>query len=135
MGRPKGSKNKTKMGRPLIPIDKDRFEALCGIFCTEEDIANEFSCSVDTINNWCKRTYQTEEGKPMTFSEVYRVKSGRGRNSLRSFLFKKCKDGNATILKFMAMNELGMTDRVTQSLESDGLLSEFTDLMKSRSNK
>jgi hypothetical protein len=39
------------------------------------------------------------------------VKSGRGRNSLRSFLYKKCKDGNATILKFMAMNELGMKDR------------------------
>ena len=117
MGRPNGSKNTTKMGRPLIEIDQKTFEQLCGTFCTEIDIANQFDCSVDTINNWCKRTYKDETGKSMTFSEVYKVKSGRGRNSLRSFLYKKCKDGNATILKFMAMNELGMKDKSDIALE------------------
>jgi len=128
MGRPKGAKN--KMGRPLIEIDKKRFEFMCGVFCTEADIASEFGCSTDTINNWCKKTYKDENGKPMTFSTIYKEKSGRGRNSLRSFLFKKCQQGNATILKFMAINELGMTEKFEASLEDDGLLKEFTQVVR-----
>ena len=128
MGRPKGSKN--KMGRPLIEIDKNRFESMCGVFCTEEDIAAEFECSTDTINNWCKKNYFNENGKPMTFSAIYKEKSGRGRNSLRSFLYKKCKQGNATILKFMAINQLGMTERVEANIQDDGMLKEFTQVVK-----
>lgn len=128
MGRPKGSRN--KMGRPLIEIDKKKFETLCSVFCTEIDIANEFGCSAGTVNEWCKRNYVDENGKPMTFQEVYKEKSGRGRNSLRSFLFKKCQQGNATILKFMAMNELGMTDKVQNSIQDDGQLKEFAEILK-----
>ena len=44
-------------GRPPIEIDKDQFEKLCGIQCTEEEISGWFKCSVDTLNRWCKKDF------------------------------------------------------------------------------
>ena len=46
-----------KMGRPQIEIDKAQFEKLCGLLCTEAEIASWFRCSVDTLERWTKRTY------------------------------------------------------------------------------
>ena len=45
---------KKKMGRPKIQINEIEFEKLCGLQCTEEEIAGFFNCSIDTICNWCK---------------------------------------------------------------------------------
>ena len=55
-----------KMGRPRKEISEVEFEKLCTLQCTEEEIAGWFGCSVDTIENWCKRTYSE------TFSETYK---------------------------------------------------------------
>ena len=65
--------NNPRMGRPSIKIDKDEFEKLCGIQCTEEEIAGWYKCSIDTVENWCKKTYKT------TFSDVYKKLSATGK--------------------------------------------------------
>ena len=71
-----------KMGRPPIQISKEHFEALCQMFCTEEEIAGFFGCSVDTINRWCIKTYDK------TFAETYKIKSANGKISLRRHQMK-----------------------------------------------
>ena len=54
------------MARPRKEIDQKMFENLCGLMCTEEEIASMFDCSVDTISRWCQRTYKE------SFAEVYK---------------------------------------------------------------
>ena len=54
------------------------FENLCGMWCTEEEIADFFDVNTDTLNTWCKKNYDG-----MTFSETYKRKSSKGNISLR----------------------------------------------------
>lgn len=94
-----------KMGRPRKEIDRLQFERLCGIQCTEEEIAGIFDCSVDTIENWCKRTYET------TFSEVYKIHSASGKASLRRTQFKLA-ERSAAMAIFLGKQYLGQKDMV-----------------------
>ena len=93
----------TKMGRPEIKIKKEDFEKLCALQCTEEEIAGFYDCSVDTINNWCKKTYDE------TFSETYKKKSAKGKMSLRRYQFKLA-ERNASMAIFLGKQYLGQRD-------------------------
>ena len=90
-----------KTGRPKIKIDKTMFESLCGIQCTEEEIADCFGCCEDTLNAWCKRTYGS------TFSEVYKKKSCKGKRSLRRMQFEAAQAGNVTMQIWLGKQWLG----------------------------
>lgn len=68
---------KKKMGRPQAEINKTDFEKLCELQCTEVEIAGFFDVHIDTVNNWCKRTYG------LTFSDTFKQKSAKGKISLR----------------------------------------------------
>lgn len=110
------------MGRPQIPIDQTVFEKLCGIQCTLEEIAGCFSCSPDTIENWCKRTFGE------TFSDTYKRYSAKGKMSLRRAQFKLAEK-NAGMAIFLGKNYLGQTDHVeiadTTALDKlDSIISE-----------
>ena len=94
-----------KMGRPRKEIDKVLFEKLCGIMCTEEEIAGIFECSVDTIERWCKREYKT------TFAEIYKEKSARGKMNLRKTQFKLAEK-NAGMAIFLGKQYLGQKDTI-----------------------
>ncbi|MDD6757349.1 MAG: hypothetical protein PUE33_04730 [bacterium] len=93
----------TKMGRPEIKIKKEDFEKLCALQCTEEEIAGFYDCSVDTINNWCKKTYDE------TFSETYKKKSAKGKMSLRRYQMKLA-ERNASMAIFLGKQYLGQRD-------------------------
>lgn len=93
----------TKMGRPEIKIKKEDFEKLCALQCTEEEIAGFYDCSVDTINNWCKKTYNE------TFSDTYKKKSAKGKMSLRRHQFKLA-ERNASMAIFLGKQYLGQRD-------------------------
>lgn len=110
-----------RTGRPKIPINKKQFESLCALFCTEEDIADFFDCSVDTINRWCKETYKDENGEPMTFAEVYKKKKVKGKVSLRRYQFALAKK-NATMAIFLGKQELGQRDVIEQQMESPNVI-------------
>ena len=64
-------------GRPKKEINKDEFEELCKIQCTEKEITAVFGCTDKTLTRWCKDTY----GKG--FYDVYREKREGGKASLR----------------------------------------------------
>lgn len=100
-----------KMGRPKINIDKKIFENLCAIQCTEIEICGCFDCCEDTLNKWCKENYRNENGKPMTFSEVFAEKRQKGRASLRRSQFRLAEK-NATMAIFLGKQFLGQRDSV-----------------------
>lgn len=91
------------MARPQIEIDKKQFENACGIQCTLAEIASLFDCSEDTIERWCKRTYNE------SFAEVYKKKSERGKISLRRNQLK-LSETNASMAIWLGKQWLGQRD-------------------------
>lgn len=112
-----------KMGRPRIQIDEEQFKKLCALQCTLEDIAGFFNCSEDTIENWCKRTFEE------TFSETFKKYSGAGKVSLRRMQFKLAEKSAAMAI-FLGKNWLGQTDKIEQTITEVEDLSTLADMLK-----
>lgn len=85
-------------------IDKKQFENLCGIQCTLAEICDFFDVEDDTLNSWCKKTYGT------TFSEVFKVKRGKGQISLRRMQWKLAEK-NPTMAIWLGKQYLNQKDR------------------------
>jgi len=102
---------KKKRGRPLIQLDWDVFERLCGIQCTLEEIADFFRCSSDTIERSVKRHYGQD------FAEIFRQKRGNGKISLRRKIYELAVKGDRTLLIWASKQYLGMSDKVEQKQE------------------
>lgn len=86
-------------------IDKKQFENLCGLQCTLMEICDFFEVEDDTLNAWCKKTYGT------TFSEVFKVKRGKGQISLRRMQWKLAEK-NPSMAIFLGKNYLGQKDKI-----------------------
>ena len=94
-----------KMGRPQKEIRQDIFEGLCKIQCTLEEIAGVFSCSIDTVERWCKRTYKA------TFADINKSFSAYGKSSLRRYQFEMAKK-NASMAIWLGKQYLGQRDNI-----------------------
>lgn len=94
-----------QMGRPRIEINKEEFEKLCALLCSEEEIASWFDVSVDTLCRWCKREYG------VTFAEIYKTKSEKGRIALRRYQFKLAEKYPAMAI-FLGKQYLGQRDNL-----------------------
>ena len=94
-----------KMGRPRKEIDQKQFENLCGMMCTLDEIAGFFSCSPDTIERWCKRTYK------MTFADIFKEKSAKGKMTLRRYQWQLAEK-NVGMAIFLGKQYLGQKDTV-----------------------
>lgn len=91
------------MARPHKKIDRKQFENLCGLQCTLEEMCGFFDCCTDTLESWCKRTYNAG------FSDVFRQKRGLGRISLRRAQFRLAEK-NATMAIWLGKQYLGQVD-------------------------
>ena len=123
------------MGRPQINIDKNNFESLCNLQCTLTEIAGFFKCSEDTIENWCKRTYEEN------FSDVYKKYSQNGKISLRRYQFKMAEH-NSSMAIWLGKQYLNQMDRTNINFsneeESKKLMQQFLENFengKSEENK
>lgn len=96
--------NNPRMGRPKKHIDKGSFEKLCGLQCTEEEIMGFFDVCSQTLESWCKNTYEGQ-----TFSQVFRRFRGNGKISLRRAQFDLAQK-NASMAIFLGKNWLGQTE-------------------------
>lgn len=112
-----------RMGRPPIEIDQSQFQKLCGLQCTCEEIAGFFNCSVDTIENWCKKTYET------TFSDVFKKYSGVGKVSLRRFQYRLAEK-NPSMAIWLGKQWLGQKDQIEQTVMQIEDLSALADMLK-----
>lgn len=90
-------------GRPKKQIDKKQFEKLCELQCTQVEFCCFFDCDENTLNSWCKRTYN------MSFSEVFKIKRGAGQISLRRSQWRLA-ESNAAMAIFLGKQYLGQRD-------------------------
>lgn len=93
-------------GRPNANIDKKQFESLCGLQCTQEEFCCFFNVCEETLNSWCKRNYN------MNFSEVFKIKRGSGKISLRRSQFRLAEK-NAAMAIFLGQQYLGQRNYTT----------------------
>lgn len=95
-------------------IDKKQFENLCGLQCTYNEVCDFFDVDDKTLNSWCKSTYGT------TFSEIFKVKRGKGQISLRRMQWKLAEKNTAMAI-FLGKQYLGQKDKIEYT--DDGIKS------------
>ena len=98
------------MARPEASIDLAELEKLCGMQCTDEEIAAFFGVSTRTIER---------RRKVQRFGEVMDRAKAKGRVSVRRSLFRLAGAGNIAAAIFLAKNLLGYRDVV--NTEHSGL--------------
>lgn len=108
------------MGRPQKEIDQSLFEKLCGMQCTLTEIAGIFDCSEDTIERWCKRTYDE------CFAETYKKHSAAGKLSLRRAQFKLA-ERSAAMAIWLGKQYLGQRD--VYEIEDNDALSRLDSIL------
>ena len=98
------------MARPEAKIDLIELEKLCGMQCTDEEIAAFFGVSARTI---------VRRRRVKQFCEVMDRAKAKGRVSVRRSLFRLAANGNIAAAIFLAKNLLGYRDVV--NTEHSGL--------------
>lgn len=106
------TKNKKRMGRPLIAINWELAEKLAYIQCTGEEIAATLSINYDTLERRCR----TDLG--MRFTEWFKKHSESGKCSLRRSLWKMATSDkpNPALAIWLSKNYLGMKDFFEQDI-------------------
>jgi len=113
------------MGRPKIEVDFDSLDKLCALQCTEEEIAQFFECSVDTVARRCQEVHG------MTFAEYFAQKRGSGKVALRRAQWQLAQDGNATMQIWLGKQYLNQKDKsALEHSGPDGKPIETKDLSK-----
>ena len=97
--------------------------------CSLAEIAGFFDCCEDTIENWCKRTYTDEDGKPLGFSEVFAIKRSDGKIALRRNQLALSKK-NAAMAIFLGKQYLGQSDNPVQEGRTGELLESLQALIR-----
>ena len=103
------------MARPRKNIERKDFESLLAIQCTLEEVTAFFDhkldgCSADTIERWCKRTYNE------SFADIAAKKRNLGKISLRRAQFELAKKNGAVAI-FLGKNYLGQKDSIIETDE------------------
>src|SRR5450755_2498318 len=89
------------MARPEMKIDLAELEKLCGMQCTDEEVAAFFGVSIRTIER---------RRKVKRVQEVMDRAKAKGRVSVRRSLFRLAASGNIAASIFLAKNLLGYRD-------------------------
>ena len=109
------------MARPRKDIDKNQFEKLCGLQCTQQEICSWFDVTDKTLSTWCRRTYH------MSFSEVFRQKRVMGKISLRRAQFHLAEKSAAMAI-FLGKQYLGQRDVQVQDIKATVTENPFSGL-------
>ena len=95
------------MARPKVKIDLAELEKLCGMQCTDEEVAAFFDVSTKTIER---------RRKNKRFREVMERGKAKGRVSVRRNLFRLANAGNIAASIFLSKNLLGYKDYFNNEL-------------------
>lgn len=114
---------KKKTGRPRKPIEQKQFEFLCGLQCTEDEIAAFFDCSKDTISRWCVQTYE------QSFADVFAEKRLKGKISLRRAQFALAQK-NSNMAIFLGKNYLGQKNEDSDAASMKGALDQIVEAIR-----
>jgi hypothetical protein len=96
-----------RSGRKAVHIDLEQVEKLCGLQCTDEELASVLGVSL--------RTIERRKSQP-PFAEAMARGKAKGRMSLRRNLWALASKGNPAANIFLAKNLLGYKDYVANEL-------------------
>lgn len=99
------------MPRPEAKIDIVELEKLCGLQCTDEEIAAFLGVNKRTI---------ARRRKVQHFNEAMERAKAKGRVSIRRNLFRMASTGNVAAAIFLSKNLLGYRDVVNNELSGVG---------------
>jgi hypothetical protein len=91
------------VARPEAKIDLAELEKLCGMQCTDEEIAAFFGVNKRTI---------VRRRKVQKFNDIMENARAKGRVSVRRNLFRLANAGNVAAAIFLSKNLLGYRDVV-----------------------
>jgi hypothetical protein len=91
------------LARPEAKIDLPELEKLCGMQCTDEEVAAFFGVSTRTVER---------RRKVKKFNDIMENAKAKGRVSVRRSLFKLAGGGNVAAAIFLSKNLLGYRDVV-----------------------
>lgn len=94
-------------------IDPAELEKLCGLQCTDEEIAAWFGVTTRTIER---------RRKVKKFADVMNRGKAKGRISVRRQQMKLLEAGNATMGVWLGKNILGQVDEVRHQVEASQFL-------------
>lgn len=111
-------------GRPKKPIDWDEFEKLCGLQCTQSEIASWFSIISETLVDRVKDYYKED------YSVVYKRYSEGGKASLRRTQVKLAQKSAAMAI-FLGKQKswLGQSDIPPDEAVSEAVVKPFVAVM------
>ena len=98
------------MARPRLEIKWDDVDKLCGLQCSEQEIADFLGVSVDTLARACNREHK------LSFAEYFAQKRGNGKIALRRAQWQLAQKGNPTMLIWLGKQHLGQSDKVEQRI-------------------
>jgi hypothetical protein len=91
-------------GAPRAEIDIDQIEKLCMLDCTDDDLAGQFSVSLQTIHRL--------KENPEVLAAMERGRA-KGRVSLRRLQYVAAQNGNTAMLIFLGKTRLGQKETLT----------------------
>lgn len=109
-------------GPPEKPIDWEQFEKLCGLQCTQSEIASMFKVDEDTIRDRVSKHYKED------YSVIYKRYSESGKCSLRRNQFK-LTENNASMGIWLGKQWLDQKDTTEVSVSPE-TGKQFVDVMK-----
>ena len=89
-------------GRKPVNVDLGKLEKLCGLQCTDEDLAGFLGVSV--------RTIERRRRREASFAAAMERGRAKGRVSLRRALYLQATQGKISAWIFLAKNLLGYRD-------------------------
>lgn len=119
------TKQKRPRGRPPVEIDKERFEDLCKVQCTRNQICGVLGIDHKTLNKWCKKEYGS------TFEDVFEVLREGGLGSLRMTQFRM-SETNPTMAIWLGKQYLHQADdpsRLARGEAVENKLAAFLDAL------
>jgi hypothetical protein len=122
MAAAKGN-NYNPKGRSPKPIDWDEFEKLCGLQCTQSEIASWFGIIEDTIRERVKDHYGED------YSVIYKRYSETGKASLRRTQFKLAQK-NAAMGIWLGKQWLGQKETMVENQISEETNKRYLDVMQ-----
>lgn len=101
----------SKMGRPELKIEWDKFEFACKLMATKEEICGLLKMSDSTLTRKVKEEYDE------TFEEALKRLSGEAKVSLRRMQWKSANEGHVAMQIWLGKQYLNQKDR--QDVTSD----------------
>lgn len=112
-----------KAGRPKKEIDKQIFEELLRIQCTEKECCRVLGVGLTRLKEWVKEEYEGQR-----YEEVAEQYKEEGKVNLRRMLFKQAEKQPGVAI-FLAKNLLGMSDEPV-AIQSGSERKEFAAAIK-----